>query len=73
MPKGANLKIGRIVSKIGNEIVASFPDSGIPKDLKTACRLYGRKVSLGNSKKGRISDIIGGVESPYLVVKLNKK
>jgi len=70
MPGGASLKIGRVVSKIGNEVVASFPDSERPKDLRTAGSLYGKKISLGSSKKGRISDIIGRVDNPYVVVKL---
>ena len=72
MPKASGLKIGKVVSEIGNEVVASFPDSDVPGDLGSASRLYGKRISLG-SRKGRVSDIIGRVDSPYLVIKLGKK
>lgn len=73
MPKRSDLKIGRIISKLGNEVVASFPDSGIPKNLKTVAGLYGVRISLGDSGRGKVFDIIGRVENPYLVVKLSRK
>lgn len=72
MPKGSGLKIGKVVSEIGNEVVASFSDSEIPDDLRAASRLYGKKISLG-SRKGRIFDVIGRVDSPYLVIRQSKK
>ncbi|MBU4202155.1 MAG: hypothetical protein L6243_01605 [Candidatus Altiarchaeales archaeon] len=72
MPKASGLKIGRVVSEIGNEVVASFPDSDVPRDLGSASHLYGKRISLG-SRKGRIFDVIGRVDSPYLVIKSGKK
>ncbi len=72
MPKASGLKIGRVTSEIGNEVIASFPDSRQPGDLASASRLYGKRISFG-SRKGRISDVIGRIDSPYLVIKLRKK
>ena len=72
MPKASGLKIGKVVSEIGNEVVASYQDSDVPRDLGSASRLYGKRISLG-SGKGRISDVIGRVDSPYLVIRPNRK
>jgi len=72
MPKAYGLKIDKVISEIGNEVVASFPDSDVSRDLGSASHLYGKRISLG-SRKGRVSDVIGRVDSPYLVIRLNKK
>lgn len=69
------MKIGKITSCSGNEIVASIQLSKKFLDLKTARGLYGRTVSLENSKSstiGRISNVIGRIDEPYLVITLLK-
>ncbi len=64
---------GKIISRIGNEIIASVPqDSEKTLDLKTARKIYGKTVSVDNSNIGKIFDIIGRTESPYIVIKLFK-
>lgn len=71
MPKGATLKIGKIISCPGNEIVASLCLSEKSLDLKTAKKLYGKPVfenSKSRSAIGRISNVIGRVDEPYLVI-----
>jgi len=67
---GADLKLGRITSCVGDMIIVSSSDSeGI--SLKSARGLYGRSVSVNKLNIGRISDIIGRVDMPYFVVRLS--
>ncbi|MEA3255237.1 MAG: hypothetical protein U9Q22_05335 [Candidatus Altiarchaeota archaeon] len=66
---------GKIISCPGNEVVASISFSGKSLDLKTAKGLCGRPVSLENESAvvGRISNVIGRVDKPYLVITKYKK
>lgn len=62
---------GKIISRIGDEIIVSIPhDSAKTLDLKTAKKSYGKTLSVNNSNVGKVSDIIGRTESPYIVIKL---
>ena len=64
---------GKIISHLGNEIIVSVTeDSAKTMDLKTAKKLYGKTASVDNSNVGKVFDIIGRTESPYVVVKLFK-
>lgn len=64
---------GRIISRVGNVIIASVsPDPEKPVDLKTARNIYGRIASADSSNIGKVFDVIGRTESPYLVIKLFK-
>jgi len=65
------LKIGKIISCPGNEIVASLRLSEKSLDIKTAKKLYGKPVfknSKSRSAIGKISNVIGRVDEPYLVI-----
>lgn len=63
----------KIISRLGNNIIASVPgDSAKIWDLKTAKKIYGKTVSVDNSNIGKIFDVIGRTESPYIVIKLFK-
>lgn len=73
-PKGAVLKAGKITSCIGNEIISTlFTDSKISLDFDTVKDLYGKVAFVDNSAIGRVSDIIGRVDSPYVVIELSKR
>jgi rRNA processing protein Gar1 len=66
------LKIGKIVSSVGDEIVASMFLEKKPLDVKTAKSFYNRQVYLEDSRKGRsigrIKNVIGRTEEPYLII-----
>ncbi|MBN2251002.1 MAG: hypothetical protein JW724_02890 [Candidatus Altiarchaeota archaeon] len=66
------MKIGKIVSATGSEIISSLSLTKKPLDLKTARKLYGITVSLDESKSskafGRIANVIGRVDEPYVVI-----
>ncbi|OYT42094.1 MAG: hypothetical protein B6U86_01040 [Candidatus Altiarchaeales archaeon ex4484_43] len=69
---GADLKLGKITSCVGDMIIVPSSDSeGI--SLKSARGLYGKNVSVNKLNIGRISDIIGRVDMPYFVVRLSGK
>lgn len=61
----------KIISRLGNKIIVSVPrDSAKTLDLKTVKGIYDKTVSVDNSNIGKIFDIIGRTESPYIVIKL---
>jgi len=66
------LKIGKIVSSVGDEIVASMILEKKPLDVKTAKSYYNRQVYLDDSKKGRpigrIKNVIGRTDDPMLII-----
>ena len=71
--KNAGLRAGKITSCVGNMAIASLnlaSDASI--NLNKANRLYKRRVSVNNKRIGRIFDVIGRVERPYLVIRLNR-
>jgi rRNA processing protein Gar1 len=53
---------GRIVSHIGNQVVAESSSKDVP-DLRSNVYANGRKI-------GSVFDLIGNVEKPYIVVRL---
>jgi rRNA processing protein Gar1 len=55
---------GRVVSHIGNQVVVEMSSSQVP-DL-------GVVVSAGGKKIGRVFDVIGNVEKPYVIVGLSR-
>ena len=56
---------GRVLSCIGNQAVVDISSSSIPK--------ISSNVSISGKKIGRVFDVIGHVEKPYVVVKLSPK
>jgi len=71
--KDAGLRTGKITSCVGNMAIASLKlTSDTSINLNKAHRLYKRKVSVNNKRIGRILDVIGRIERPYLVIRLNR-
>lgn len=66
------MKIGKITSIVGNEIVASAYVTRKPLDLKLAKTLQNKPVFLEDSRDakalGRITNVIGNVDEPYYVI-----
>ncbi len=66
------MKIGKITSIVGKEIVASAQITRKPLDLKTAKTLQNKPVFLEDSRDakalGRITNVIGGVSEPFFVI-----
>ncbi|MFH1125789.1 MAG: hypothetical protein V1703_01570 [Candidatus Altiarchaeota archaeon] len=56
---------GRIVSQIGNQLVAEMPSTEVPE--------LGSSVFVNGKKMGVVFDVIGVVEKPYVVVRLSCK
>jgi len=54
---------GRVVSYVGNQAVVEISSANVPD--------FGCVVSAGGRKIGRVFDVIGNVEKPYVVVKLS--
>lgn len=63
------MKLGRIFSRTGNVVLARV-DSEISTDVDLARRIIGKTAYLDNKKAGRIHDIIGKIERPYLVIRI---
>jgi rRNA processing protein Gar1 len=71
----------KVVFCVGDEVVAKVlprSESGNSEvnnilSLEKARKLYGRRVSTQNQAVGKIADVIGNVESPFVVFKLTKK
>jgi len=81
---GAALKFdAKVLFCVGNEVVAKvLPSSESPDSegkttstisLERARKLYGRRVSTDNQAVGKVFDIIGNADSPYVVIKLTKE
>lgn len=70
------MKIGKITSSVGGEIVAS---SQIPKklEIKEAREIIELPVYLEDSRKaqhvGKIRNIIGRIDNPYFVISPSRK
>ena len=58
------MKKGKITSLVGNKIIANVSSSSIGN-------IYGKKASVDGKRIGRVSEIIGRVDSPYAVIKLS--
>ncbi len=69
---GVDLKQGKITSYVGDMAVVSPADLKCVLSLNLARRLYGKTTSVDKLKMGKIFDIIGRVDRPYLVVRLSK-
>jgi rRNA processing protein Gar1 len=71
------LKIGKITSTAGDDIVATIHLTKKPLDLHTAKKLCGKPVSLEDSRNanmiGRITNVIGKTDEPYAVISLDKR
>lgn len=71
------MKIGKISSTAGDEIVASIHLTKKPLDLFTAKKLCGKPVFLEDSKNatliGRITNVIGRTDEPYAVIAVDKR
>ena len=71
------LKVGKIISVVGNEIVASTQLTAKPLELKTARGMIDMPVYLEDSRKapfiGKIKNIIGTPVEPFLVISLSKR
>jgi rRNA processing protein Gar1 len=55
------LNSGKIVSRVGDQLVVELAGGGVPD--------MGRAVFCGSQRIGSVFDIIGRVESPYVVVR----
>ena len=71
----ANVKVTK--TRTGSVPPKDSPEYSIATDLKTAKRLYGKTVSIDDGKKsknkikiGKIVDVIGRVNAPYIVIRL---
>ena len=66
------LKIGRIISSVGDELIASMHLEKKPLDLKAAKSYYNKPVFLEDSRNakpiGRIKNVIGRTDEPLLVI-----
>lgn len=71
------MKIGKVISRVGDEVVVSMHITHKPLDLKVARTLIGKTVSLVdecNAKPlGRITNVIGKTDEPYATVSLNAR
>jgi rRNA processing protein Gar1 len=71
------LKIGKITSSSGDDILATICLTKKPLDLHTAKKLCGKPVFLEDSKKassiGRITNVIGKTDEPFAVISLDKR
>jgi rRNA processing protein Gar1 len=71
------LKVGKIVSVVGNEIVASSHLPAKPLELKNARGMIDMPVYLEDSRKapfiGKIKNIIGTPQEPFLVISQSKR
>jgi len=74
---GAALKLGKITSTVGDEIIASANLTQKPLDLEAARKLVGASVFLKddpNAKSfGKVSGIIARTDEPYFVIKRFKR
>lgn len=74
---GVVLKIGTVLSCVGDEAVASMHITRKPLDLGAARKLVGKAVFLEDSRSakpvGRVTDVVGRIGAPYAVVSLNPK
>jgi len=57
------LKKYRITSIVGDKIVVCVSPSSVEQ-------IYGKVVSIGKKRIGKVFDIIGRVDNPYIVIKL---
>lgn len=71
------MKIGKITSSSGDDILAAIHLTKKPLDLHTAKKLCGKPVFLEDSKNassiGRIANVIGKTDEPYAVISLDKR
>jgi rRNA processing protein Gar1 len=71
------LKVGKIISVVGNEIVASTQLPAKMLELKKAREMIDLPVFLEDSRKapfiGKIKNIIGTPEEPYIVIAQSKR
>jgi rRNA processing protein Gar1 len=69
---GADLKPVKITSRVGDMLVASSTDLKGVISLKSARELYGKTASACKLRVGRVFDVIGRVDEPYIVIRLSK-
>jgi len=71
------LKIGKITSSSGGDVVAGIHLTKKPLDIRSAKGLCGKPVSLEDSRSakfiGRVTDIIGSTDHPYAVISLDRR
>jgi rRNA processing protein Gar1 len=71
------LKIGKITSVSGDDILATITLTKKPLDIHSAKKLIGKPVSLEDSRNanmiGRITNVIGKTDEPYAVISLDKR
>lgn len=71
------MKIGKITSSSGDDVVASITLTKKPLDLHVAKKLCGKPVSLEDTRNaniiGRITNVIGKTDEPYAVISLDKR
>ncbi len=52
--------------------VISSQDTECTLKLKYLKKIYGRPVSIGKKRVGKVFDVIGNVETPFFVVRLSR-
>lgn len=71
------MKIGKITSVSGDDILATITLTKKPLDIHSAKKLIGKPVSLEDSRNanmiGRITNVIGKTDEPYAVISLDKR
>ena len=75
--QGADLKIGKITTSSGDDVVAAIHLTKKPLDLHSAKKLIGKPVSLEDSRNanmiGRVTNVIGRTDEPFAVISLDKR
>ena len=71
------MKVGKIISTVGDEIIASVQLTQKPLDLETARKLVGQSVFLQDTPNakliGKVTNVIARTDEPFFVVSRHKK